>query len=297
MRTLTTIVLLLMSASPMAAHDGDAHGSALVWTFDPWIVVPIAVAGGLYAAGSFRLSQRSNNRRFPIRSAGAFWVGWIMLAAALISPLHYLGEHLFTFHMVEHELVMAVSAPLFVLARPIGVLLWGQPRSIRRLVRNAVKTALVGKAWDALSTGPGATLLHGFAIWIWHVPALFDAAVSDITLHRLQHLSFFVTAVLFWWAMVWRSDRGFASCHLFLTMLHTSVLGALIALAPRAIYMVQTRAADDWGLTPLEDQQLAGILMWMPGGIIYAGAALTMLALWIVNSGKGDLDASRFPSP
>ncbi|MER8830002.1 cytochrome c oxidase assembly protein [Mesorhizobium sp. M0938] len=297
MRTLTAIMLLLMSVSQVAAHNGDAHGSAFVWTFDPWIVVPIALAGALYAAGSFRLAQRSNSRQSLIRSAAAYWLGWIVLAAALVSPLHYLGEHLFTFHMIEHELVMAVSAPLFVLARPIGVLLWGLPRSIRHLVRSAMKTAVVGKTWNALGTGPGATILHGVAIWVWHAPVLLDATVSDITLHRLQHLSFFITAILFWWVMVWRSDRGFASWHLFLTMLHTSILGALIALAPRAIYVAQTRAADDWGLTPLEDQQLAGIVMWVPGGIIYAGAALTMLALWIANSGKGGLDASRFPSP
>ncbi len=218
------------------------------------------------------------------------------LVAALVSPLHFLGEHLFTFHMIEHELIIAVSAPLLVLARPIGPLLWGLPRAIRHGIRMVMKTSFVERAWRATSSGAAATILHGLAIWVWHAPVLFDATVTNILLHRLQHLSFFLAAVIFWWSMIWRSDRGMASWHLFLTMLHTSVLGALIALSPRLAYVSQTRSATDWGLTPLEDQQLAGVLMWVPGGIIYAGAALAMLALWIAGSSRGGLHASRFHS-
>jgi cytochrome c oxidase assembly factor CtaG len=119
------------------------------------------------------------------------------------------------------------------------------------------------------------------AIWAWHVPVLFDAAVNNTALHRLQHLSFFATAILFWWAIVWRSDYGTSAWHVFVTMIHTSVLGALMALAPRVLYVAQTRTAMAWGLTPLEDQQMAGIIMWVPAGTIYAAAAMAMLALWI----------------
>jgi putative membrane protein len=115
---------------------------------------------------------------------------------------------------------------------------------------------------------------------------VFDAAVTNPFLHRLQHLSFFLTAVLFWWSVLWRSGRGVATWHLFATMMHTAVLGALMALAPRVLYTVQTQAAASWGMTPLEDQQLAGILMWIPAGTIYAGAALAMAALWINQSSR-----------
>jgi cytochrome c oxidase assembly factor CtaG len=110
--------------------------------------------------------------------------------------------------------------------------------------------------------------------------------VTNVTLHRLQHLSFFVTAVLFWWSVLWRSNRGVAAWHLFLTMLHTSILGALMALAPHVLYVAQTRVSQDWGMTPLEDQQLAGVVMWIPAGTIYAGAALALFALWINASSK-----------
>jgi len=294
MRTLIAIMLILITAAPAGAHEGEPHGSAFPWTFDPWIVVPVVLAGGLYALGSIRLLLRSNDRKLLDRSSLAFWAGWAVLAAALISPLHFLGEHLFTFHMIEHELVMAVSAPLIVLARPIGVLLWGLPRPLRHLARKAMKAGAVERGWAVLSGGTMATFLHGLAIWAWHAPVLFDATVTDILLHRLQHLSFFLTAVLFWWAMIWRSDRGKAAWDLFLTMLHTSVLGALIALSPQVAYVSQTKSAAEWGLTPLEDQQLAGLVMWVPGGIVYAGAAMAMLALWISGSSRRGLHASRF---
>lgn len=294
MRALTAIMLLLLGAGRVSAHEGEPHGSAFPWTFDPWIVTPIAIAGGLYVMGSIRLRRRSDRLHFLASSSLAYWSGWIVLAAALISPLHFLGEHLFTFHMVEHELVMAVSAPLIVLARPVGVLLWSLPRSIRHLARKAMKAGFVVKTWGVVSAGTAATLLHGLAIWMWHAPILFDATITDILLHRLQHLSFFLTAVLFWWAVIWRSDRGRAAWDLFVTMLHTSILGALIALMPQVAYVSQTRSAQDWGLTPLEDQQLAGLVMWVPGGIIYAGAALAMLAMWIAGSSRGGLHASRF---
>lgn len=290
-------MLLLMNVDRAAAHGAQPHIGVFPWTFDPWIVVPIVVAGALFAIGSIRLLPRLSNHRFLVHSGIAYWTGWLVLVAALISPLHFLGEHLFTFHMIEHELVMAVSAPLLVVARSIAVLLWGLPRSIRQLVHRAMKTAFVVRAWEIGSAATSATVLHGVAIWAWHAPILFDATVTDIPLHRLQHLSFFLTAVVFWWAMIWRSDRGVAAWHLFLTMLHTSLLGALIALSPEVVYVSQTRSAPDWHLTPLEDQQLAGLVMWVPGGIIYAGAALLMLALWIARSSRGGLHASRYPAP
>jgi putative membrane protein len=103
-------------------------------------------------------------------------------------------------------------------------------------------------------------------------------------MHRLQHQSFLLTAILFWWSIFRSSESGVAAWNLFVTMLHTSILGALMALAPRVLYTVQTATAMDWGLSPLEDQQLAGLIMWVPAGTIYAGAALALTAIWIRHS-------------
>src|ERR1700710_115472 len=282
------IVTLFLSARPASAHGSEVHLSHSIWTFDPWIVAPLAIAGTLYAVGGWRLWWRARESRQSILwRAAAYGIGWVTLIAALVSPVHWLGEHLFTFHMIEHEILMAVSAPMVVVARPIGVLMWGMPGRVRHRIGRMMKSRVGQASWEWMSRGTTVTTLHAIAIWAWHAPVLFDAAVNSVSLHRLQHLSFFATALLFWWSALWRSDRGVAAWHLFLTMLHTSILGALMALSPRVLYIAQTRVSEAWGLTPLEDQQLAGMVMWIPAGTIYAGAALTLLALWISTSHKG----------
>jgi putative membrane protein len=284
MRALAILACAItLPAMPALAHEGQVHGVALPWTFDPWIVVPLSISAAVYALGAGHLAQRSDLRRRGWEHL-CYVAGWLALAAALVSPLHWLGEHLFTFHMIEHEIVMAVAAPLLVMARPLGPLLWALPKPARLRLAALSQSRSWRSGWSALTRPSTATTLHGAAIWIWHLPALFDAAVESDVLHRLQHLSFFVTALLFWWALVRRATAGVAVGHLFVTMVHTSVLGALMALAPRVLYTVQTQHALDWHLTPLEDQQLAGLIMWVPAGTVYAGAALAFAARWIQRS-------------
>jgi putative membrane protein len=284
MPTLICILISILMAIPALAHGDEARTSASNWTFDPWVVMPILAISLLYALGSIRLSRRVQLGIQMRRQNLFFWAGMLSLTGALVSPLHWLGEHLFTFHMIEHEIVMAISAPMVVLARPIGLLLWGLPRRARRSLGAAMQAPFIRRSWEWCTGATNATVIHGIAIWGWHLPFLFDAAVTNIAMHRLQHLSFFATAILFWWAVVWKSDFGVAAWHLFITMVHTSILGALMALAPRVLYVAQTQTAMAWGLTPLGDQQLAGMIMWVPAGTIYAGAAVTMLALWIRGS-------------
>ena len=286
MSALICTLIALMIAAPAMAHGDDDHPATLSWTFDPWIVLPIVVISLLYASGRAKLSRRAR-RSGPMRWQDLlFCCGTLTLAGALISPLHWLGEHLFTFHMIEHEIVMAISAPLIVLARPIGLLLWGLPQRSRRGLGAAMRTPLITRSWNWCTGATSATTIHGVAIWGWQLPFLFDAAVTNTAMHRLQHLSFFATAILFWWAVVWKSDYGASAWHLFVTMVHTSILGALMALAPRVLYVAQTQTAAAWGLTPLEDQQLAGMIMWVPAGTIYAAASITMLAVWIRGSSE-----------
>ena len=121
--------------------------------------------------------------------------------------------------------------------------------------------------------------------------------LKDGLAHWLQHLSFLVTAILFWWSLLRCKLPGAAAGHLAITMLHTSALGALLALAPRILYPGQTARSVEWGLTALEDQQLAGLVMWVPAGPVYAGAALAFAALWIRRSGRGWRDADGLVRP
>jgi putative membrane protein len=289
MRPLIVTTLLLMIGGRAAqAHAIDTKTS-LSWTFDPWIVIPLLITGILYLLGATCLLTRSHTGLRTQRNRFAlFAAGWLTLAGALVSPLHSLGERLFTVHMIEHEIIMAISAPLIVLARPIGTMMWAFSRRARLLLRAILNASPVRTGWRWLSAPRVATLLHGIAIWTWHAPPLFDAAVTNVVLHRLQHLSFFVTAVLFWWAIFYCRDRGIAAWDVFITMLHTSVLGALISLGPRVLYHVQTEHAQNWGLLPLEDQQLAGIVMWVPAGTIYAGIAIWLIAQWIKTSSTAE---------
>ena len=288
MRTLVVAIgAWSLSASRLVAHGTEPRGDDASWTFDPWIIVPILVLGLLYGLGSVTLGRRTRmgRERREWRTL-AFLGAWLSLVAALVSPLHWLGEHLFSFHMIEHEILMAVSAPLLVVAMPVGTLFWAFPRAIRLAAGRLLKGPAISASWAWLSAGRNATIVHGVAIWGWHAPVLFDAAVTSVAIHRLQHFSFLLTAILFWWSVFRRSNSGAAAWHLFVTMLHTSVLGALMALAPRLLYQPRSASVANWGLTPLEDQQLAGLIMWVPAGTIYAGAALALLALWIRHSSE-----------
>ena len=280
MRALIPAMVLLL---PMAAraHGDEGHGAP--WTFDPWVVLPLLLSLGAYAAGTARLWRRAGfGRGIRPWQLGTYLAGWALMAGTLLSPLHWLGERVFTLHMIEHEVVMALAAPLLVLARPAGALAWALPAAWRRPMLRWRPRGL----WAVLTAPVFATVAHGIAIWAWHVPALFDAAVQHVTLHRLQHLSFVLTALLFWWALLRRCTAGAAAMHLFVTMLHTGLLGTLMALAPRVLYGAQTARSGLLGLTALEDQQLAGLVMWIPAGTVYAGAALAFLAIWIQRSGR-----------
>jgi cytochrome c oxidase assembly factor CtaG len=174
---------------------------------------------------------------------------------------------------------------LLALARPIGAFLWALPASTRRWLGQAGRLPVVRAVWTIVTSPLPATVGHGALIWLWHAPVLFDAAVGDAIVHRVQHLCFLFSALAFWWALIQRANRGSAVLHLFATMIHTTALGALMVLAPRVLYIAQTGDAARWGLTPLQDQQLAGLVMWVPAGTVYAGAALAFAAMWVRQSG------------
>ncbi|WP_246681142.1 cytochrome c oxidase assembly protein [Mesorhizobium sp. B2-3-15] len=218
-----------------------------------------------------------------------FTAGWGVLTGALVSPIHALGERVFAAHMIEHELLMAVAAPLLVAACPGAALIWALPTGLRRGTGRLTHGRIPQAIWTVASRPLNATVIHGIAIWIWHVPVLFEAALQQGVLHYAQHASFLGTALLFWWGILPRSGRqqayGSAVMHLFFTSLHTGLLGVLLLLSPRLWYPQNAAGAALWGLTPIEDQQLAGLVMWVPAGLIYGGAALLLAGLWISKSG------------
>jgi putative membrane protein len=278
---------LVIACGSAHGHDGGTHVAAgPLWTLDAWVTLPLAVSGLLYARGVWRLWRRLGiGRGVRVLQAECFAAGWLLLAGALVSPLHWLGERLFTAHMVEHEILMTLAAPLLVLARPIGGMLWALPPRWRVAVGGVARRRPAARLWSRLNDPLTATILHGVALWAWHAPSLFAAALAHPLLHWLQHLSFVVSAVLFWWALIRGPLRqrgyGAAVFYLFVTALHSGFLGILLAVARLPVYPAQTSAASEFGLTAIEDQQLAGLIMWVPAGLVYLVAALALAGLWI----------------
>jgi putative membrane protein len=291
MKALLIIVFLF------AAGDAWAHGSVTdyatstwTWTNDMGVILPLYGIGLLFLVGTLRIWKRAGHGRGIHRwQAASFWSGWTILALALLSPLHWLSERLFTAHMIEHELLMLIAAPLLVMARPIGAFLWAFPKILRQSIGRWAQNAPVSAFWRFLTHPVAATLLHGAAIWGWHIPAAFAAALIYEPLHWLQHLSFLGTALLFWHALLRGhpgADDGVGVFWLFFTAMHSSALGILLTLSRTPWIPVQTDVAGGFGLTPLQDQQLAGLVMWVPSGLIYTAIALVLAARWIRGSAK-----------
>jgi putative membrane protein len=283
MKRLLIVFGLLTLASPASAHGfGEAWSSEATWTADPLILAPLYILAVVFLAGAIRLWRHAGiGRGTRLWQVGCFWVGWTVLALALLSPLHWLSEHLLSAHMVEHELIMAVAAPLLVLSRPLGVFVWAIPQAWRVAFAQVLVIPTLGFGSEPLA----ATALHSATIWAWHLPPLFDAALANRWVHMAQHVSFLATALLFWWAVlnVPLARRGAAALHLFATMLALTFLGALMTLSSHPLY-ASYQGHQISQLSPLEDQQLAGLIMWVPGCAIYAVAALTLLGQWISKS-------------
>ncbi|HEX2781553.1 MAG TPA: cytochrome c oxidase assembly protein, partial [Gemmatimonadaceae bacterium] len=257
------------------------HDLWSAWTWSLPIVLPLAATLVLYALGVRTLWARAGRGRGVRRwEAGAFALGWLSLVVALVSPLHALGEALFSAHMVQHELLMTIAAPLLVLGRPVVPALFALSPPWRRRVTGWTASVPFQRVWTAVARPLAAWALHAIAIWGWHVPGLYEATLDNAFLHALQHLSFLGTALLFWWTVLhpaW-SARGVAMISLFTTMLHTGALGAIIAVSPTLWFPAYAATTLPWGLTPLDDQQLGGMIMWIPGGAAYLVAALALLA-------------------
>ncbi|HEY4368716.1 MAG TPA: cytochrome c oxidase assembly protein [Steroidobacteraceae bacterium] len=298
MRALTLLGLAAYSCLVWghAAADADAQGS-------DWLVAVLLVSGAWYLAGYWRVRRNAHNSRKSIdRDAGLFAAGWCVIAISLLSPLHALGSRSFTAHMIEHELLMLVAAPLIAWSRPLGVLIWTFPGAARSGLARLGHARAFSCGWRSVSAPISAALLQAAMMWLWHAPALFDRALEAEGWHMLQHLSLLFSALLFWWSMNRLARAGHhavAAFWLFFTSVHGALLGALMALADSPWYQryAQLGLAGTGFLSPLEDQQLAGIIMWVPGGTVHAAVALWYLGRWLQVSrrspGGSGLPAAR----
>jgi putative membrane protein len=215
--------------------------------------------------------------------AAAFGAGLLALFSALVSPLHALGSALFSAHMAQHVVLMLMAAPLLALGAPLQPSLWALPVRWRRLVGRGARALGLRRAWRTLARPLAAWILHAAAVWVWHAPRLYEAALRNEALHAAQHASFLGTAILFWWVLVRpgrrrRASAGIGLAYVFTTMLHGGALGALLTFSSEPWYPAYAATTAAWGLEPLQDQQLGGLLMWVPAGLVYLLAGLALFA-------------------
>jgi len=300
---LFTFHLSPFSIVPVLAHEGKPHKFAdlwYTWGRDPYIIASLALSAWLYRRGVRRLWRgdgAATGRGVQRWEAWAFAGGWFALFVALVSPLHPWGEVLFSAHMTQHEILMLVAAPFLVLGRPLLPMLWALPLRWRQRLGGLGKRKWFQGAWRALTNPLAAWAIHTAALWVWHIPALFQATLKSDLVHTLQHISFLGSALLFWWSLV-HGRRGLmgygaAALYMFTTSVHSGVLGALITFARSAWYPAYATTTGSWGLTPLEDQQLGGLIMWVPAGLVYVVAGLALVVGWMRESERNVLKRER----
>jgi len=246
-----------------------------------WDLEPSILAGCAALLAAYALLARP----LVMGRAALYAGGVLVLLLALISPIDTLGAgYLFSAHMLQHLLLVLVVPPLLLLGIPAAAyaraLAWGPARRAER----ALGRPLV--AWP----------LGIATLWVWHYPAVYDAVLTDVGLHILQHLSFLVTSTIFWWPVLApvEAARGLgplgAIVYLLAAVIASSVLGIVITFAPPGLYPAYLRPIDrsgaltllrdGWGLTPAVDQQIGGVLMWVVGAPLYLLGVLVVLARW-----------------
>jgi putative membrane protein len=281
----------LLACGLARAHVPEAApaaASAWDWNLAPWLLALLLLAAGGYARGVGRLwASAGRGRGLGRETVLAFAAGWLALLAALVSPLDTLGGRLFSAHMVQHELLMVIAAPLLVMGRPLAAWTWAFDLKTRQRLGGAFQSAGWKACWHLLTDPVVAWGLHAIALWGWHIPGLFSAALRNEGWHVLQHASFLGTALLFWWTALGPDPRGsrgagIAVASLFTTMLHTAALGALLSLAPTPWYEPYIASSQALGIDPVQDQQLGGLVMWVPAGLAYVIAALALLGRLLV---------------
>jgi cytochrome c oxidase assembly factor CtaG len=251
---------VLAAAVPTAAlAHGTGQADGLAALLDAALIGSIALATALYLRGC-QARSRPQHRRDALAAAGL-----VLLLIALISPLDRLSAESLSAHMAQHMLLAALIPPLWAAARPGTAVLRGLPVALRRLLARWRGLPLLRQLARALRSIPATGLLHGAALWFWHLPTLYVAAVEHELLHAFEHLTLLGSGLLFWRAVLLapRRDLGRGLLWLLLTLMHTGLLGALLTLSPHLLYAVHD------GPNALADQQLAGLVMWVPMGVVY----------------------------
>jgi cytochrome c oxidase assembly factor CtaG len=287
---------LVVAGQAPAAADGlraqpDAGWRA--WSLDPLVLLCLGTTAWFYGRGLARLWSRVGvGAKLRGWQAACFVAGLIIVGLALLSPIDAWSEELASVHMIQHLLLVTLAAPLMVAGAPLPVIAGGLTAANKGWGKSLF-VFLLRLPQEPLLWQPVAVwALFAAALWAWHHPVLYQAALRDPLLHDAQHLSFFVTAGLFWRVCLDPLSRRRLSPlaavpYLFTTALQSTALGVFLALSPRVWYPDYAARTTAFGLSPLEDQQVAGLIMWVPGCVVYPAVAALLFGAALAG-GQGD---------
>jgi putative membrane protein len=275
------------------AHPGGPPAPHDLW--GAWNLDPALLAGLVLAAAAYRRGRAGHRCEGETLRASCFAGGLLVVAIALISPLDALSGALASAHMVQHVLLLLVAAPLLALSAPSSTLVRGSPALVRRTVaRWRKRLRLTRQNLRALRHPATAWLLHVGTLWFWHAAVPYDAAIQSKLVHVLEHSSFLFTGMLFWRVAIATRSAGNVSHGLgvmlvFAMAMQSVFLSALLTFARTPWYSSYSATTAPWGLEPLGDQQLAGVIMWIPAGAVYLAAGLVLMAAWIRATEREDV--------
>jgi putative membrane protein len=279
-----------------------------VWSWEPSILIGLALwtMGYILLVGPIR-KRKGWLPELSWKRQALFHLGTLLAFVALVTPLDHLSDvYLLSAHMIQHVLLLMVAPPLWLVGMPQG---WfddyisARFRKIFSLVTNPVV----------------AFLIYNFVFWAWHVPTLYDAALYNETTHIFEHLMFLGVAFIGWWPVLGflpkaapRASYPVQMLYLFATMVSSTLLGAIISLATTPIYPFYLNAppvngiiplppfvngARLWGLSIMDDQQIAGLIMWVPVNTMYFVEFMAVLFLWFRKEDKKDRQQTNANDP
>lgn len=260
------------------------------WALASPLTVILALFLGAYLFGLYRLNSRAGaSDATPISAWRVILtlLGFAALTFSLIGPAEALADDLFFVHMIQHLSLTLVAAPLLLAASPIAAYLWSLPANMRHTVAGSLsRHGMIGRVIQKLTFPKIAITVYILTLYVWHLPVMYGAAIDNEALHYVEHLMFFGAAVLFWWPIAGpapiRSPLSYPQrlLYLMLAFTPTAALGAGLTLIGTVLYEHYETTPMHWGLEAGEDQNIGGLIMWVPGSFILVGAATVLFFKW-----------------
>jgi cytochrome c oxidase assembly factor CtaG len=262
-----------------------AREMLLSWSWEPLTLFTLGLVTFFYTRGLLRTRAAKVQVMVWWRPV-LFYLGMAVILLSLISPLDALGGRLFLFHMTQHMLLTFVGVPLVLLGAPVLPVLRGMPFGVRQNTIGLLSRTRPTRRLVHLLTHP-LVAWSAFVVtfWVWHLPGLYSLAVTNDLAHILQHTTFLATAFLFWWdlidpvPMAGKLPYIGRFIYLILALTQSMPLAAFLTFASHPWYEPYIYGPGLWGLTPLVDQQIGGLIMWIGGTTVYFMALGVLFAV------------------